>query len=56
MDGKDAELSKHTEYAAKDGALSVDDQGAFEDASKVKETTCISSSPLLANSLSTSET
>jgi hypothetical protein len=36
--------------------LSEDDQGAFEDASKVKETTCISSSPLLANSLSTSET
>jgi len=56
MDGQDAELSKDTEYAAKDGALSGDDQGAFEDASKVKETTCISSSPLLSNSLSTSET
>ena len=56
MDGQDAELSKDTEYAAKDGALSGDVQGAFEDASKVKETTCISSSPLLSNSLSTSET
>ncbi len=56
MDGQDSELSKDTEFAAKDGALSGDDQGAFEDTSKVKERTRISSSSLLSNSLSTSET
>jgi hypothetical protein len=56
MDGQDSELSKDIECASKVGALSGDDQGASEDASKVKERTRISSSSFLSNSFSTSET
>ncbi len=52
---QDSELLKDTEYAAKDGALSGDDQGAFEDASKVKKLWGKGSSSLLSNSFSTSE-
>ena len=56
MDEQDAESLKDNECAAKDAPLSGDVQGASEDYSKVKERTRITSSSLLSNSFSTSET
>ena len=50
MDDQDAKSSKEV------GALSGDDQGASEDESKMKVRDRISSSSLLSNSFSTSET
>ncbi len=56
MNDQDAKSSKDIDYASKVGALSGDDQGASEDESKVKVRDRISSSSLLSNSFSTSET
>ena len=56
MDEQDAESSNDNECAAKDAPLSGDDQKSSDDDSKVKERTRITSSSLLSNSFSTSET
>jgi hypothetical protein len=55
MDGKDSESLGDEGRAAKDAPLSGDDQKSSDDDSKVKETR-ITSSSLLSNSFSTSET
>ncbi len=56
MDGKDSESLGDEGRAAKDAPLSGDDQKSSEDDSKVKERTRITSSSLLSNNFSTSET
>ena len=56
MDGKDSESLGDEGRAAKDAPLSGDDQKSSDDDSKVKERTRITSSSLLSNSFSTSET
>ena len=56
MDDQDAESSNDNECDAKDALLSGDIQESSDDDSKVKERTRITSSSLLSNSFSTSET
>ncbi len=56
MDGKDSESVGDEAEAAKDAPLSGDVQKSSDDDSKVKERTRITSSSLLSNSFSTSET